>query len=277
MAISILYYEDASPAFDKAKDFLMEHPILNNVNLTLLEERIQLPQPGRYWVCMKGDQVVGFGLQSPLNYGLNVSPMDKEVIKALVHFIEQQHFEIPYVTGDSYSTALFAGAWTESYNAGALPKLGLRIYEKDTLNDTKYDNGIIRKAKMDDLGVLVSFMEEFNEEIGEQGVDIERVVQQRLEEGRFWIWEDDNIPVAYVCISNAVARVVRIQMVYTSKQKRGNQYARACANIVSNKLLQDGYRVMLYTDLGNPVSNFVFRTIGFKSKMECLKYIFVNK
>ncbi|NOQ71183.1 MAG: hypothetical protein GQ574_04215 [Crocinitomix sp.] len=276
MSISVFYFETPLPAYEMAKSFLEQRPILNNLNLTLLEERISKPQPGRYWVVTKGEDVVGFSLQSPLNYGINLAFMDGEIISELVKFIALQKFDIPFVNGDSLSASLFAGYWTESHNSGAIPELGMRIYEKEKQNPIEHTNGTMRQAVDEDLDLLTSWTKEFIEATGGLNTDVRDVVKARLKEERFWIWEDKG-PVSFVCISNPVHGVVRVQMVFTPKAERGKLYARSCVNELSNSLLLKNQRVMLYADLGNPISNFVFRSVGFGSKVDCLKYVFVKK
>jgi predicted GNAT family acetyltransferase len=43
---------------------------------------------------------------------------------------------------------------------------------------------------------------------------------------------------------------------------------------VSAGVLAAGRRCILYTDLGNPTSNSVYRRIGYRAVVECLRYRF---
>ena len=58
----------------------------------------------------------------------------------------------------------------------------------------------------------------------------------------------------------------RISRVYTPPQYRGQHYARAAVAALCNELLGKGGAgtlISLYADLDNPVSNRVYRGIGF--------------
>lgn len=71
-----------------------------------------------------------------------------------------------------------------------------------------------------------------------------------------------------------VAGVARIGAVYTPVDRRRRGYAGACVAAVSAGVLAAGRRCILYTDLGNPTSNSVYRRIGYRAVAECLRYRF---
>ena len=51
-------------------------------------------------------------------------------------------------------------------------------------------------------------------------------------------------------------------------------YAAACVHGLSEHLAGAGYRCMLYTDLGNPISNSIYRRIGYRAIVEAIHYRF---
>ena len=62
--------------------------------------------------------------------------------------------------------------------------------------------------------------------------------------------------------------VVRVQLVYTPPEHRGKGYASACVASLSKRIRGEGYRCILYTDLGNPISNAIYRRIGYRAIAE---------
>ena len=74
--------------------------------------------------------------------------------------------------------------------------------------------------------------------------------------------------------SEPVEGVVRIQAVYTPPEKRNRGYAGACVADLSKRMLEERYRCILYTDLGNPTSNSVYRRVGYRAVAEALRYHF---
>jgi hypothetical protein len=66
MSIEVAFSEDPAQALTEAGVFLASDPVLHNLILVLLHERLAHPQPGRYWWAKDGDTVVGVLFQSPL-------------------------------------------------------------------------------------------------------------------------------------------------------------------------------------------------------------------
>jgi predicted GNAT family acetyltransferase len=66
-------------------------------------------------------------------------------------------------------------------------------------------------------------------------------------------------------VSRAVAGMMRVGPVYTPPGHRGLGYAGAVTAAVSRAALEGGAReVVLFTDLGNPTSNALYRRLGYQ-------------
>ena len=68
--------------------------------------------------------------------------------------------------------------------------------------------------------------------------------------------------------------VVRVRAVFTPHEKRNRGNGTACVAAVSQRALASGNRPILYTDLGNPTSNSIYRRIGYRAVAELLRYQF---
>jgi predicted GNAT family acetyltransferase len=75
-------------------------------------------------------------------------------------------------------------------------------------------------------------------------------------------------------LAPATAGVVRLQAVYTPAGERGHGYAGALVAALSDQVLKQGDLPALYTDLGNPTSNSVYRRIGYQCVAEVTRYRF---
>ena len=87
MAIRVTFSDDPARVLTEARAFLASRPVLHNLILTLLHERIAHREPGRYWVAADDDAVVGVVLQSPLHLAANITPMEPEVVAVTVDAI----------------------------------------------------------------------------------------------------------------------------------------------------------------------------------------------
>ena len=56
----------------------------------------------------------------------------------------------------------------------------------------------------------------------------------------------------------------RITHVYTRVEYRGMGYAKKVVNTIKNEILDMGYIATLNVDMSNPISNHIYKKIGFK-------------
>jgi hypothetical protein len=273
MAVKVAFGDDPARALTEAGAFLASEPVLHNIILTLLHERVAHREPGRYWLATDGDAVVGVVFQSPLSFAATLTPMVPEVVTVMVDEISDAGVALPGVIGEAATAARFAGQWTESHKSAAVPFQGQRLYELLGAQERAAVSGQLRKAVPGDRDLVVEWMRRFQADIGEPGSDPEPVIDRRLPAGRFWLW-DDGEPVSLAANSEPVEGVVRVQAAYTPPERRNRGYAGACVGDLSKRIRDGGYRCILYTDLGNPISNSVFRRIGFRAVAEALRYRF---
>lgn len=273
MAINILSSDDPAWILSKSKVFLTSDPVRHNLILTLLNERIAWPKPGRYWLATDNDDVIGVAFQSPLDFPLTVTPMVDEATIALVAAISESSVLLPGVSGEATTAACFAGQWTECCGVAATPTEGQRIYEATKVETPAVKGGYLRPAEADDCELLIDWVEKFYIDVGAPREGLSGGVERRLAAGQFWLWDDEG-EVSMASHSQMTAGVTRMQTVYTPPNKRGRGYASACVSGLSRHLIERGYRCMLYTDLGNPTSNAIYRHVGYTAVSEGLRYSF---
>jgi predicted GNAT family acetyltransferase len=90
--------------------------------------------------------------------------------------------------------------------------------------------------------------------------------QRRVERGTLRVWDDDG-PVALAGFGtpNASAPTARIAPVYTPPLLRGRGYGSALVASLCRELFGAGKRaIYLTTDVANPTSNGIYRSIGFR-------------
>lgn len=180
---------------------------------------------------------------------------------------------LPGVSGEAGTAARFAGQWTEQRKSGAAPVAGLRIYELSELNEIGSVEGNLRRALPADRDLMIQWVREFHLEVQEQSADVERLVNTRLAGGQLWIWEKGT-PKSMAVNIKPVAGVTRTGGVYTPQENRKHGYAAACVHSLSKVECDAGHRCILYTDLGNPTSNSIYRRIGYRAVTEVLRYRF---
>jgi ribosomal protein S18 acetylase RimI-like enzyme len=273
MDIGVTFYDNPTAVLNVAGEFLESQPVLHNLVFSLLHTRVTHSEPGRYWVAAREGNVAGVVFQSPVTIAAVVTPMRPDVTVAAVEAIVSAGVLLPGVNGDAATAASFAGHWTERVKSSAVPFEGMRLYELSEVRETASIEGRLRPAGTEDRDLIVQWVRGFQAEVHDHGYDPEMVAARWLAGGQVWVWEDGE-PKSMAVSREAVGGAVRISGVYTPPEDRRRGYAEACVHALSKKLQEMGHRCLLYTDLGNPTSNSIYRRIGYRAIAECLRYRF---
>ena len=119
----------------------------------------------------------------------------------------------------------------------------------------------------------------FSVDCGFGSVDVPNAVEKvrnLLNAKTLYVWEDD-IPVSQAAAGRKTLNGVVVNAVYTPPHYRGKGYATSCVANLSRHLLESGYKFCsLFTDLGNPVSNSIYRKIGYQPVCDYDEYKFIK-
>jgi GNAT superfamily N-acetyltransferase len=267
--MEVVELHDARESRERAGAFLTARPVQHNLLLTIIEQSIEHSLDATFWLVVDGSDVVGLALESPPGFGAVLAPMPA----AMCHLLADSIAATPHVVGEAGAAAAFAGRWTESHSTAVTGIDGQRLYELTDLQSVSSARGVLRLARADDRDTLVTWVDAFVEDADVVPVHAEQLVDSRLEREQFWVWDDGGI-VSMASTSVTVAGVVRVQYVYTPRDRRGAGYATACVEHMSRALVERGLRCVLFTDLANPTSNAIYRRIGYEAVAEILGYDF---
>jgi len=275
MKLKIIFSEDPAFVLRRADEFLASNAVVHNLILSILHARVAHPDPGRYWIALYEEKsVAGVVVQSPLEYPATLTPMEPGVVFAMVDAIAGAGVTLPGVNGEAATAASFAGQWSERCKSAATPFQGLRLYEFLEAGDVPRTEGRLRQGGPEDRTLTVIWTRAFQDEIGEPSDDTETRVDRGLAARQLWVWDKEGETMSMAVSSEPAQGVVRISGVYTPPEKRKHGYAAACVHALSERLRGSGHRCILYTDLGNPTSNSIYRRIGYKAVAEALRYRF---
>jgi uncharacterized protein len=273
VAPQVTLYEDAAAVLDQAAGFLERHPAEHNLILTLLHQRAESGEPGRYWLIRQGPETVGLVFQSPIGFRAALTPMAPEAARAAVEAIAAGGITLPGVDGEAAAAAAFAGHWSEVCRTGAWPVLGQRLLRLGHLAVPEDVAGRFRRATEADRPLVSEWFGAFADEVGEVRPP-DDAVGRRIGAGLIGLWELEDHPVCVAGRTNAVARTARIGPVFTPPNQRRRGYAGACVGHLAAQIVGDGDSCVLYTDLANSTSNSVYRSLGFTTIGENVRYEF---
>ena len=256
-----------------ARAFLESSPIRNAVLITLLHARLTRPEPVRCWIAQDSGRTIGLALQSPLNDSALITKVNRRVARMIVQEIHGSGIALPGVLGDAGSAASFAAEWAEVTKVPVLVTRTSRLYEVRRVREPRMPEGRFRQATADDHALATEWAGNFASEGGEEIADVAATVERLITERKIWLWETD-VPVS-MCVGSApAAGIVVVQAVYTPSTSRNFGYAGACVATLSQRTLSQNNRCVLYADIANPISNALYRRLGYEPVFEALAFSF---
>jgi ribosomal protein S18 acetylase RimI-like enzyme len=274
MELKVRFSDDPAFVLSRSGGFLSSRPVVHNLVLSILHARVAQGDPGRYWMAIQQDDTVGVVVQSPLTFPATLTPMEPRVATAMADAIAEMGIALPGINGEAATAAMFAGQWSERSKSAATPFQGNRLYELWEVGEVPEVEGKLRQAGPKERNLMILWTQAFQNEIGESDNDTELRVDRGLAAGHLWLWDRSGETVSMAVIREPVCGVVRLSGVYTPPEKRKHGYAEACVRALSKQLRDAGHRCILYTDLGNPTSNSIYRRIGYRAVAEATRYRF---
>lgn len=224
-----------------------------------------------------GKPVLVFGRAAPWNLCLNASeealPLGEKAAGALGRYLREAGEELTGVTGrEELCRAFLEGFGGEFTEKSAMDILVLRH-----LIEPQPVPGKVRKAREEDLETVTRWALAFYEEALHQHPDREEVREKRRElirRGTLWLMEPPGGEAASMAqTSRQLAHGTAVSGVYTPPEHRGKGYAQNTVTAICREKLAAGMEYCtLFVDRRNPISNRVYRKIGFETLEDCREY-----
>lgn len=181
------------------------------------------------------------------------------------------------VRGTPATATAFTQAWRAVTGVQANESSRDVLYRLGRLTGPNGVAGEWRLAGTGDAETVVRWLNEFFiEAFGEpSNVDASREMLTSIVDSgdHIVLWTVDGAPASMARVRAAVVGVSRIGPVYTPPGRRGHGYAAAVTAAAARFARDEGAgEVVLFADTANPVSNRVYRRIGFEAIAEDVRY-----
>jgi len=209
-------------------------------------------------------EIHGCALQTPPR-NLVISDLTQDAAVALAEFLSTADAQFPAVHGPATSAADFAGAWSERKHVRSRPELDLRLFSLRRVKLRPNVPGLMRLARPREEHLIIRWFRAFHREaIPRDPVDPIAIARRALDAGRVFVW-DHGGPVCMAAVGRELATSASIGPVYTPPERRSSGYATALVSALSQYVLDAGKRyACLFTDLANPISNYIYPRIGYE-------------
>lgn len=189
--------------------------------------------------------------------------------------------DLPGVLGPRDVARAFAERWLDLTGTDHSRDIAERIYRLRRVEPpSRMPRGHWRLAEPGDSALLGAWIVAFQREAVPNDPlpsDLDATVAGWIRRvGRtMYLWEVDGRVVSAVGAGSATPHGIRIGPVYTSPAERGRGYASALTAAASQAELDQGRQFcFLFTDLANPTSNRIYRSIGYEPVADVDSYRF---
>ena len=191
-----------------------------------------------------------------------------EAINCLIEGLKDH--EIPGVMTEKTLAEYFAKEYTSRKGITFKTTMNQRIYELTEVNQEVKKAGIARLLGEKDMHFFPYWVEAFYaaESYGKKEMFIPQDAEPylyRIASKKFYILEDNGIPVSMAGYTREMQSVIGVAFVYTPPYERRKGYASSIVAQISQLALDKGFtKCALYTDLANPTSNNIYQKIGYR-------------
>ncbi len=282
--MDLIVYRQAGDFLRKAQAFLEEREAENNLMLGLCmrmansEKEIE-PAPYFATVDHSGGVIAAVIMTPPRNiiiYCPAIHP--EEVLAFLARELVSHDVAVPGVIGMSSTAAVFADVWRKLTGTPVTQRALHRVYQLIEVIPPRECSGSFRKAVVYDQALIAQWtLSFFREALPRDPMpDVQEATRGRIEQGEIFVWEDGR-PVSLAAASRPTAHGATVTLVYTPPEYRRNGYASACVASLSQHLLDSGYAYCtLFADSTNPISNHVYRKIGYRHICDYSEWQFMD-
>jgi GNAT superfamily N-acetyltransferase len=271
--VRIVAPADAAAFLAAAGPVLHRDPAANNLPLGIAQQLVDRPaayERAAFWVAERAGEPVGAAMRTPPYPVIVADPLDGDAIEALLERLLVDDPDLPGVTANEPWAARFAEGWARARGCRWHVSLAQGVYALTAVRAPAPASGRARPATDDDRDLVAAWFRAFEGEALRAMVRDEHATERALDArlgpdpiGGFELWEVDGVAVSLAGWTR-IPGGSRIGPVYTPPEHRGRGYASNLVADVSARRLERGDPAcFLYTDLGNPTSNAIYRRIGY--------------
>jgi predicted GNAT family acetyltransferase len=273
--------------FSTPRDFLdavgselESREVVNSLVLGVCLQAVRHPERFGQPLCLKvveedGGPVLEAVMTPPRSLLLAGKPDRlEERLAALADSLEGEGWNIPGIFGPGPIARAMTARLTRTGCKRYRLDRELRLYELNSVELPAPAHGRLRKAVPQDLRRLAAWWYAASIEMGMQADPEEtgKTAAARIGDGDVFVWEDGE-PVSMACKTRPTRSGISVGMVFTPPERRRSGYATACVGELSRMLLREGSDYCaLFADLDNPISNSIYRKIGYRPVVDCQEY-----
>jgi predicted GNAT family acetyltransferase len=263
-------YGSADTFWREVAPFLLaneaENHLIISIARTLIEDPARYEDPYLAAGLNRTGSVCAVALMTP-PHNLLLDRCDEEFMESVLLDLGARLATVRGVTGPDDIPKRLCEMVADSGGRAATPAMALRTFKLSCLNELPVAAGRFDCASAPDRKVLASMISGFEKDARADVSDgAQRTADRLIDEKLLYVWRDEaDAVVSMAGTATGTPHGKRIGWVYTPPHLRGRGYASSVVAELSRHILESGKQFcFLFTDLSNPVSNRIYRRIGYE-------------
>lgn len=226
------------------------------------------PESHRFLVFEEATGPAAHAFISDADKHIILSEMTGRMAQDLVTFLDRQAESLATIEGPWQVAQEFSKRWSETGRGSPQSQMDQGLYELTTVTMPDLQGGHLVQAKDAHRHALKALATGFLASFPDDAIapqEIDDKVQRFIDAQRAYLWQrEDQTFVSMAAIVRESPKASSISWVYTPPQHRRQGHAARVVATLSQAQLDAGKRLCnLHTDLANPTSNNVYRSIGY--------------
>lgn len=200
----------------------------------------------------------------------NIDNDSAEAVKNLAGYLIDEDIPILGINANKIVSDEFIEIFMSRTKKEFQQRLAMDIMELRTLNkNIILPKGVFRAAEGRDFETLLTWHVNFTQDALGEDKELDSFREKllsRLENRSFYVFEDkEHKLVSMAAVTRQLVNGVSVSLVYSDREERGKGYGLAVVYNLSKLYLEKGNKFCtLFVDKKNPVSNAVYKKIGYE-------------
>lgn len=203
-------------------------------------------------------------------YNLQIRSLDNDITSfdKLAEYIIANNIDIRGIQGNLNDVKEFINSYNLIHNAVFRYVHAMDIMRLDELKeiDSSSITGTIIRPTLDNFDIVKDYINKMYTEALEESYDdeiIEARARSFINDGYTYLFKSNDNITSIVRFYPTPKGCMRISLVFTDKKYRGNGYAKKMLYLLINELKKEYECFTLFVDKKNPISNKLYKNLGF--------------
>ncbi len=269
----VIHHPSATAYLEAAGAFLTAHEDTLNMAYAVAADVARRQVVGAFLASVHDDDdaVVGVAVWTP-PFPMIVSALPSAAVSLLVDALDfEGRRALPAVSGPVAASRAVAEAWCARHGGTATPRTGLRAHVLERVTESPRTRGTMRVVTIEEIAFFARWIEAFARELALPAHEPGEVLARRwIEQQALFAWDarDPAQTASMGVVAGKSPNGRRIGWVYTPPEARRKGHAEALVAELSQRVVEEGLRCYLHTDLANPTSNALYARIGYRPTVD---------